>query len=222
MEENNNIEIIGEILKKPEFSHETHNEKFYSTVVSVKRLSGDTDELELIISEKTINIEDVEVGKKYNIKGEIRSYNYYIKEEERRKLIITVFVKEMSLVENLENEEECKNELVIIGHICKKPIYRKTPFGREISDLLVAVNRVYGKSDYLPCIVWGRNAKFATQLEIGDKIKITGRMQSRTYTKEIGNEKITKVAYEISAASLEKIEEKEESEEKETEISENN
>ncbi len=210
MEENNNIEIMGEILKKPEFSHETHNEKFYSTVISVKRLSGDTDELELIISEKTINIEDVEVGKKYNIKGEIRSYNYYIKEEERRKLIITIFVKEMSIVENIENEEECKNELVIIGHICKKPIYRKTPFGREISDLLVAVNRVYGKSDYLPCIVWGRNAKFATQLEIGDKIKITGRMQSRSYNKEIGDKKITKVAYEISAASLEKVEEKEE------------
>lgn len=210
MEENNNIEIMGEILKKPEFSHETHNEKFYSTVISVKRLSGDTDELELIISEKTINIEDVEVGKKYNIKGEIRSYNYYIKEEERRKLIITIFVKEMSIVENIENEEECKNELVIIGHICKKPIYRKTPFGREISDLLVAVNRVYGKSDYLPCIVWGRNAKFATQLEIGDKIKITGRMQSRSYNKEIGDKKITKVAYEISAASLEKVEEKKE------------
>ncbi len=210
MEENNNIEIMGEILKKPEFSHETHNEKFYSTVISVKRLSGDTDELELIISEKTINIEDVEVGKKYNIKGEIRSYNYYIKEEERRKLIITIFVKEMSIVENIENEEECKNELVIIGHICKKPIYRKTPFGREISDLLVAVNRVYGKSDYLPCIVWGRNAKFATQLEIGDKIKITGRMQSRSYNKEMGDKKITKVAYEISAASLEKVEEKEE------------
>lgn len=209
MEENNNIEIIGEILKKLEFSHETHNEKFYSTVVSVKRLSGDTDELELIISEKTTNLEDIEVGKKYNIKGEIRSYNYYIKEEERRKLIITVFVKEMSIVENIENEEEeCKNELVIIGHICKKPIYRKTPFGREISDLLVAVNRVYGKSDYLPCIVWGRNAKFATQLEIGDKIKITGRMQSRSYTKEIGDKKTTKVAYEISAATLEKVEEK--------------
>lgn len=208
MEENNSIEIIGEILRKPEFSHETHNEKFYSTVASVKRLSGDTDELEMIISEKTANIEEIVVGEKYNIKGEIRSYNYYIKEEERRKLIISIFVKEITKVEDIE--DECKNDLAIIGHICKKPIYRKTPFGREISDLLVAVNRIYGKSDYLPCIVWGRNAKFATQLKVGDKVKITGRMQSRTYTKEIGDEKINKVAYEISAASLEKVEEQEE------------
>lgn len=208
MEENNNIEIMGEILKKPEFSHETHNEKFYSTVISVKRLSGDTDELELIISEKTINIEDVEVGKKYNIKGEIRSYNYYIKEEERRKLIITIFVKEMSIVENIENEEECKNELVIIGHICKKPIYRKTPFGREISDILLAVNRNYKKSDYLPVIAWGRNARFASNLKVGENVKLVGRFQSRDYVKEFEDgTKQDERAFEISALELELLEE---------------
>lgn len=209
MEENNKISLVGEVISAPKLSHETHNEKFYTVKVDVKRLSGDIDTLEIIISEKLYDIEKIELGARYYIEGEIRSYNYYVSETERRKLVINIFAKNLSIAE--ETDDECLNNFELIGHICKKPIYRKTPFDREISDILLAVNRLYGKSDYLPCIAWGRNAKFASTLEIGDKIKITGRMQSRQYTKKINdNEEEKKIAYEMSIITLEKKESEEE------------
>lgn len=209
MEENNKISLVGEVISSPKLSHETHNEKFYTVKVDVKRLSGDIDTLEIIISEKLYDIEKIELGTRYYIEGEIRSYNYYVSETERRKLVINIFAKNLSIAE--ETDDECLNNFELIGHICKKPIYRKTPFDREISDILLAVNRLYGKSDYLPCIAWGRNAKFASTLEIGDKIKITGRMQSRQYTKKINdNEEEKKIAYEMSIITLEKKESEEE------------
>lgn len=209
MEENNKISLVGEVISSPKLSHETHNEKFYTVKVDVKRLSGDIDTLEIIISEKLYDIEKIELGTRYYIEGEIRSYNYYISETERRKLVINIFAKNLSIAE--ETDDECLNNFELVGHICKKPIYRKTPFDREISDILLAVNRLYGKSDYLPCIAWGRNAKFASTLEIGDKIKITGRMQSRQYTKKINdNEEEKKIAYEMSIITLEKKESEEE------------
>lgn len=209
MEENNKISLVGEAISAPKLSHETHNEKFYTVKVDVKRLSGDIDTLEIIISEKLYDIEKIELGTRYYIEGEIRSYNYYVSETERRKLVINIFAKNLSIAE--ETDDECLNNFELIGHICKKPIYRKTPFDREISDILLAVNRLYGKSDYLPCIAWGRNAKFASTLEIGDKIKITGRMQSRQYTKKINdNEEEKKIAYEMSIITLEKKESEEE------------
>lgn len=209
MEENNKISLVGEVISTPKFSHETHNEKFYTVKVDVKRLSGDIDTLEIIISEKLYDIEKIELGTRYYIEGEIRSYNYYVSETERRKLVINIFAKNLSIAE--ETDDECLNNFELVGHICKKPIYRKTPFDREISDILLAVNRLYGKSDYLPCIAWGRNAKFASTLEIGDKIKITGRMQSRQYTKKISdNEEEKKIAYEMSIITLEKKESEEE------------
>ena len=208
MEENNKISLVGEVISAPKLSHETHNEKFYTVKVDVKRLSGDIDTLEIIISEKLYDIEKIELGARYYIEGEIRSYNYYVSETERRKLVINIFAKNLSIAE--ETDDECLNNFELIGHICKKPIYRKTPFDREISDILLAVNRLYGKSDYLPCIAWGRNAKFASTLEIGDKIKITGRMQSRQYTKKINdNEEEKKIAYEMSIITLEKKESEE-------------
>lgn len=208
MEENNKISLVGELISAPKFSHETHNEKFYTVKVDVKRLSGDIDTLEIIISEKLYDIEKIELGIRYYIEGEIRSYNYYVSETERRKLVINIFAKNLSIAE--ETDDECLNNFELVGHICKKPIYRKTPFDREISDILLAVNRLYGKSDYLPCIAWGRNAKFASTLEIGDKIKITGRMQSRQYTKKINdNEEEKKIAYEMSIITLEKKESEE-------------
>ena len=208
MEENNKISLVGELISAPKFSHETHNEKFYTVKVDVKRLSGDIDTLEIIISEKLYDIEKIELGTRYYIEGEIRSYNYYVSETERRKLVINIFAKNLSIAE--ETDDECLNNFELIGHICKKPIYRKTPFDREISDILLAVNRLYGKSDYLPCIAWGRNAKFASTLEIGDKIKITGRMQSRQYTKKLNdNEEEKKIAYEMSIITLEKKESEE-------------
>ena len=209
MEENNKISLVGEVISAPKFSHETHNEKFYTVKVDVKRLSGDIDTLEIIISEKLYDIEKIELGTRYYIEGEIRSYNYYVSETERRKLVINIFAKNLSIAE--ETDDECLNNFELVGHICKEPIYRKTPFDREISDILLAVNRLYGKSDYLPCIAWGRNAKFASTLEIGDKIKITGRMQSRQYTKKISdNEEEKKIAYEMSIITLEKKESEEE------------
>lgn len=209
MEENNKISLVGEVISAPKLSHETHNEKFYTVKVDVKRLSGDIDTLEIIISEKLYDIEKIELGTRYYIEGEIRSYNYYVSETERRKLVINIFAKNLSIAE--ETDDECLNNFELVGHICKKPIYRKTPFDREISDILLAVNRLYGKSDYLPCIAWGRNAKFASTLEIGDKIKITGRMQSRQYTKKINdNEEEKKIAYEMSIITLEKKESEEE------------
>lgn len=208
MEENNKISLVGEVISAPKLSHETHNEKFYTVKVDVKRLSGDIDTLEIIISEKLYDIEKIELGTRYYIEGEIRSYNYYVSETERRKLVINIFAKNLSIAE--ETDDECLNNFELVGHICKKPIYRKTPFDREISDILLAVNRLYGKSDYLPCIAWGRNAKFASTLEIGDKIKITGRMQSRQYTKKISdNEEEKKIAYEMSIITLEKKESEE-------------
>lgn len=209
MEENNKISLVGEVISSPKLSHETHNEKFYTVKVDVKRLSGDIDTLEIIISEKLYDIDKIELGIRYYIEGEIRSYNYYVSETERRKLVINIFAKNLSIAE--ETDDECLNNFELVGHICKKPIYRKTPFDREISDILLAVNRLYGKSDYLPCIAWGRNAKFASTLEIGDKIKITGRMQSRQYTKKISdNEEEKKIAYEMSIITLEKKESEEE------------
>ena len=209
MEENNKISLVGEVISAPKLSHETHNEKFYTVKVDVKRLSGDIDTLEIIISEKLYDIEKIELGTRYYIEGEIRSYNYYVSESERRKLVINIFAKNLSIAE--ETDDECLNNFELVGHICKKPIYRKTPFDREISDILLAVNRLYGKSDYLPCIAWGRNAKFASTLEIGDKIKITGRMQSRQYTKKLNdNEEEKKIAYEMSIITLEKKESEEE------------
>ena len=209
MEENNKISLVGEVISSPKLSHETHNEKFYTVKVDVKRLSGDIDTLEIRISEKLYDIEKIKLGTRYYIEGEIRSYNYYVSESERRKLVINIFAKNLSIAE--ETDDECLNNFELVGHICKKPIYRKTPFDREISDILLAVNRLYGKSDYLPCIAWGRNAKFASTLEIGDKIKITGRMQSRQYTKKLNdNEEEKKIAYEMSIITLEKKESEEE------------
>ena len=208
MEENNKISLVGEVISSPKLSHETHNEKFYTVKVDVKRLSGDIDTLEIIISEKLYDIEKIKLGTRYYIEGEIRSYNYYVSETERRKLVINIFAKNLSIAE--ETDDECLNNFELVGHICKEPIYRKTPFDREISDILLAVNRLYGKSDYLPCIAWGRNAKFAeTNLNVGDKAKITGRFQSREYLKKNGETEEKKVAYEISLAGIEKVEDKE-------------
>ena len=206
-EENNKVILVGEVIEKYKKSHETFNELFYIFKISVKRLSGDTDELEIVISEKILSNDLIKIGNTIVVDGEIRSYNYIMENEERRKLILSVFVKE---VKELKDEDLTTNEVTLIGYICKKPIYRKTPFGREIADILLAVNRVYGKSDYLPCIAWGRNAKFAeTNLNVGDKAKITGRFQSREYLKKNGETEEKKVAYEISLAGIEKVEDKE-------------
>lgn len=206
--ENNNIRLVGKITADIEFNHETYGEKFYDTKVQVKRLSGDVDEINLIISDRLIIGKNLEIGTIVEINGQLRSYNYYTEKENRRRLLLNIFVRDIRTVSDSELREdeelETTNEVELIGHICKKPIYRKTPFGREISDILVAVNRPYGKSDYLPCIAWGRNARFSENLEVGQVIRIVGRMQSRQYNKELQDgTSEERVAYEVSIGTLE-------------------
>ena len=223
--ENNYLTLVGKVTGEKRFSHEIYGEKFYTFNLSIPRLSGNADIIPITISERLITDEMLQEGKKLLIKGQFRSYNSY--ENERNKLILTVFAKDVEELKEVEEEsdivrkEETTNEVVLIGFVCKKPIYRQTPFGREIADLLLAVNRAYNKSDYIPTIAWGRNARFCQNLEVGAQVKIIGRVQSRQYEKkyEDGTSEM-KVAYEVSICSLELINEegtenKEETESKE-------
>ena len=209
--ENNQLVLVGKVTREKRFSHEIYGEKFYIFDLSVPRLSGNSDIIPITISERLLLENELLVGSNVIIEGQFRSYNSY--ENEKNKLILTVFAKEIKFAENQEEEfkpskENVSNEVILTGYICKKPIYRKTPFGREIADLLLAVNRAYNKSDYIPCIAWGRNARFCENVPVGTEVKIVGRVQSRQYEKkyEDGTSEI-KVAYEVSIASLEVIDE---------------
>ena len=204
----NMVEVIGRINTPLEFSHEMYGEGFYSFELEVPRLSNSVDVLPITISERLIVNMDLSIGSYVQIYGQLRSYNRYVNNTSR--LVLTVFARD---IERLEDEEELEellkspNEIFLDGFICKSPIYRTTPFGREISDLLVAVNRAYNKSDYIPCIAWGRNARFCEKLLVGDHIKIWGRIQSREYQKKYNNDEVeTKIAYEVSISKLEFIE----------------
>ena len=211
--ENNQLVLIGKVTSEKRFSHEIYGEKFYIFDLSVPRLSGNADNIPITISERLLVEEDLETGKNVIIEGQFRSYNSY--ENEKNRLVLTVFAKEIKF--GNEDEEEFKpskenssNEVILDGFICKKPIYRKTPFGREIADVLLAVNRAYNKSDYIPCIAWGRNARFCENIPVGTEVRIIGRVQSRQYEKkyEDGTSEI-RIAYEVSVASLEVIDQAE-------------
>ena len=197
------------------FSHEIYGESFYIFDLEVPRLSETFDMIPITVSERLINDDELQIGKKIIVKGQFRSYNSY--ENEKNKLVLTVFAKDIifedDIEEKVKDDEEINmdvsNEVVLIGHICKKPIYRKTPFGREIADLLLAVNRAYSKSDYIPAIAWGRNARFCDHLEVGAQVKAVGRVQSRKYEKKYEDGTVVeRVAYEVSISSLEVIDEK--------------
>lgn len=217
--DNNHLVLMGKVTSEKRFSHEIYGESFYIFDMEVPRLSDTQDIIPVTISERLIPDGSLEIGKKVLIKGQFRSYNSY--ENERNKLILTVFAKDIFFEDEIEsqvNEEENKeivsNEVILTGYICKKPIYRQTPFGREIADLLLAVNRAYNKSDYIPAIAWGRTARFCQNIDVGTEVKVTGRVQSRTYEKkfEDGTSE-TRVAYEVSVASLEVVEEKQDARE---------
>ena len=217
--DNNHLVLMGKVTSEKRFSHEIYGESFYIFDMEVPRLSDTQDIIPVTISERLIPDGLLEIGKKVLIKGQFRSYNSY--ENERNKLILTVFAKDIFFEDEIEsqvNEEENKeivsNEVILTGYICKKPIYRQTPFGREIADLLLAVNRAYNKSDYIPAIAWGRTARFCQNIDVGTEVKVTGRVQSRTYEKkfEDGTSE-TRVAYEVSVASLEVVEEKQDARE---------
>ncbi len=207
--ENNHLVLVGKVTKEKRYSHEIYGEKFYIFDLEVKRLSSAVDVIPVTISERLLTDLDLEVGMKIAVQGQFRSYNNY--ENEKNRLILTVFAKDVVKIEDEAEEEESKNtvsnEVVLSGYICKKPIYRQTPFNREIADVLLAVNRSYNKSDYIPCIAWGRNARFCQNIEVGTEIKIVGRVQSRQYEKkfEDGTSE-TRVAYEVSISSMEIIE----------------
>ena len=206
--ENNYLVLVGKITSEKVFSHEIYGESFYIFNLEVPRLSGTADCIPITISERLISNFELSIGKEVEIEGQFRSYNTY--ENQRSRLVLTVFAKEIKEYQEEDNEEYQKekisNEVVLTGYICKKPIYRKTPFGREISDILLAVNRAYNKSDYIPCIAWGRNARFCENMEVGTEVKIVGRVQSRMYEKKHEDGTIEpRVAYEVSVGSLELV-----------------
>ncbi|MBR7186566.1 MAG: single-stranded DNA-binding protein [Clostridia bacterium] len=196
-EKNNKVYIMGEIVSEAVFSHEVYGEGFYEFYVKVMRLSGQADILPVTISERLIQSSDLQVGSVISAVGQFRSYNKL--EGGKSRLMLTVFVRE--LVE--PSAEKNPNGIVLSGYICKPPVYRTTPFNREIADILLAVNRAYNKSDYIPCIAWGRNARFVQNLKVGDRVALSGRIQSREYQKRFSEtDVVTMTAYEVSISKL--------------------
>lgn len=202
--ENNQVSIVGEIISDFQYSHEVYGEGFYMVEVAVSRLSNFSDYIPLMISERLIDTSQSYIGQKVYVTGQFRSYNRH--EELKNRLVLSVFVREIEFIEE-ETEEMKSNQILLDGYICKDPIYRKTPLGREIADLLVAINRSYGKSDYIPCICWGRNARFAARFEVGVHVQIWGRIQSREYVKRLNEDEVEKrTAYEVSVSKIEYME----------------
>ena len=199
--ENNQVSIIGEIVSEFVFSHEVFGEGFYLVEVQVKRLSESTDCIPVMISERLIDVTQDYRGEFIRVTGQFRSYNRH--EEKKNRLVLSVFAREVAFTEE-ENDKVKTNQIFLDGYICKSPVYRKTPLGREISDMLVAVNRPYGKSDYIPCICWGRNARFTSGFEVGGHVQIWGRIQSREYVKKMEGDLAEKrTASEVSVSKLE-------------------
>ena len=210
--DNNHIILVGKVTSDKTFSHEVYGERFYIFKLEIPRLSGASDIIPITVSERLLPSDDLKIGEKVVIKGQFRSYNTYV--DNKNRLILTVFAKDLIPEANFTEEQEewekqnISNEVVLNGYICKPPIYRQTPFKREIADWLLAVNRAYNKSDYIPCIAWGRNARFCQNMEVGTCVRIVGRVQSRIYVKkyEDGTSE-ERVAYEVSVGSMEIVNE---------------
>ena len=204
-EDTNLVNLRGELDDNLEFSHEIFGEKFYNTKIKINRLSDSYDVLPITVSDRLLQDIDFENNKFVSVVGQLRSYNKNINNKNR--LVLTVFAREIKQLESVEDSKD-PNSIFLDGYICKSPVYRKTPLGREITDLLVAINRPYNKSDYIPSIVWGRNAKFAKSLKIGDRFQMWGRVQSREYEKKIDDGQVLKkVAYEVSISKIKKTSE---------------
>ena len=201
--ENNQVQITGVVVSNYEYSHKIYGEGFYQVMVEIPRLSDNVDTIPVMVSERLVNINDDNTGLLVTIKGQYRSFNKH--EGNANRLVLYVFAREF---EFLDLKHMDVNHVQLEGYICKEPIYRKTPMGREIADLLLAVKRPYGKSDYIPCICWGRNARFAGEMGVGQKLRVFGRIQSREYIKRIptegGCEEEQRVCYEVSASKVEK------------------
>lgn len=199
---NNQVTIAGEVVSEFTFSHEVYGEHFYIVNIAVCRLSNSYDVIPVMVSERLIDVTSDYRGCVLQVSGQFRSYNRH--EENRNRLVLSVFAREAVLASQEDEDEQNPNHIFLDGYVCKHPVYRKTPLGREIADVLLAVNRPYGKSDYIPCICWGRNARYADQFEVGTHVQIWGRIQSREYQKKIGEDEYEKrTAYEVSVSKLE-------------------
>lgn len=194
---NNKLRLTGTVTERPVYSHEVCGEEFYETKLSVPRLSGQEDVIPVTLSDRLLARTEVKPGAKISISGQFRSYNKL--EGEHSRLLLTAFAREILPADDEVNP----NTIEILGYICKPPVYRTTPFKREICDVLLAVNRAYNKSDYIPCIMWGRNARFIKDMPIGERLWVTGRVQSRIYTKCLSeDESEERVAYEVSVSKI--------------------
>ena len=201
--ENNQVTIMGEIVSTFTYSHEIFGEGFYMVDVKVKRLSESYDIIPVMVSERLLDVTGNYIGAYICVNGQFRSYNRH--EERKNRLVLSVFAREVEFLEDLE-ESSRTNQIFLDGYICKEPIYRRTPLGREIADVLLAVNRPYGKSDYIPCICWGRNARYASSFRVGERCAIWGRIQSREYMKKLDEDNVEKrVAFEVSVSKLELV-----------------
>lgn len=197
--QNNRAYVAGEVIFAPVFSHEVLGERFYDVVLSVKRLSDRADEIPVTVSDRLMQDASLEVGTRLGVSGQLRSYNKQA--DGRSKLVLRVFARELD-----DGESDTPNRIELEGYVCKPPVYRTTPFKREICDMLLAVNRAYNKSDYIPAIAWGRNAKYAGEFAVGDKVAVSGRIQSRTYQKVLPDGSTEeRVAYEVSVSQLERV-----------------
>ena len=198
---NNQVILIGKIVGEFSYSHEIYGEGFYMTDISVERTSGSCDTVPVMVSDRLMNVKESCTGKLVRVTGQFRSYNLH--EGSRNKLVLSVFAREIEFLDKIE-ESAGTNQIYLDGFICKEPIYRKTPLGREITDLLLAVNRPYGKSDYIPCICWGRNARYVSNFAVGARCLVWGRIQSREYMKKLDEENVERrVAFEVSVAKVE-------------------
>ena len=206
--ENNKVTVGGKVVGEFTYSHEMHGEKFYLFDILLRRLSGAYDVIPVMVSDRLMDVEKDYTDCNILVSGQFRSYNKH--EEVSTKLILSAFAREITFLEEID-EEQNVNSISLDGYICKEPKYRETPLGREIADVLLAVNRPYGKSDYIPCICWGRNARFVGQSDVGTHVRISGRIQSREYQKKLENGEFeTRTAYEVSVSKVELVEEEEE------------
>lgn len=202
---NNQVTVAGEVVSTFTFSHEVYGEHFFMVNIAVCRLSSSYDIIPVMVSERLVDVKSDYRGCIMQACGQFRSYNRH--DEAKNRLVLSVFAREITFLE--ENEEEQNpNHIFLDGYVCKKPVYRKTPLGREIADVLLAVNRPYGKSDYIPCICWGRNARYASSLEVSSHLQMEGRIQRREYSKRISEtETESRTAYEVSVGSMKLLEE---------------
>ncbi len=198
---NNRVYLTGRVVEECKFSHEIMGEGFYDLAIAVERLSGQEDIIPLTISERLIEGNNVQIGNLIGVIGQFRSYNKIV--DTKSKLILRVFIRELC-----PPDVDVPNVIELEGYVCKAPTYRQTPFKREIADMLLAVNRAYNKSDYIPAIAWGRNARYASSFQVGEKIRVEGRIQSRIYQKQLDDGTFDeRVAYEVSISKLESVDE---------------